>query len=407
MIDPIIYKGILTKILAIALAIALGIQTMIQPSILGGVKMSLEQKINNAPANQRADIKAAEVVKDVIAETFVDSKYGQTIEIRNVTKIPRGVEVLARAWVGQKQLGFGKDGSIEIERFQIFNPPVLVDDQTGTILRSSINLKGQVTVRHLREDPAQALRETLAHTIHVSGKLNTQIVVGKTGHTSATVYPDPSHGSTTTDGTPERDASVSWTDTRSGSGTGTTFDDANVRFVLHTFKIGAEFLNRRPFATFDTSVAGAGATINSGTLSMAGNGDGITNPDSTSAALEGCTPAANNAVAASDYTAYTSLDAPTEFATRINFASLVDTAGTYNDFTLNSNGLSNINPAGVSCFMFRTGKNDIDNNAPTGDNLVIWRSADTSGTSSDPKLVFDYTVAATVSPVSEDILIFQ
>src|SRR3989344_2016473 len=59
---------------------------------------------------------------------YTDPTYGVTREIQSVQKIEGGIEILARAWKDGKQLGFGKDGSVEIERFKIFNPPILVDD---------------------------------------------------------------------------------------------------------------------------------------------------------------------------------------------------------------------------------------------------------------------------------------
>src|SRR3990167_1069334 len=36
---------------------------------------------------------------------------------------------------GTELRGFGADGSVEIERFRIYNPPILVDDPNGTIIR--------------------------------------------------------------------------------------------------------------------------------------------------------------------------------------------------------------------------------------------------------------------------------
>lgn len=48
---------------------------------------------------------------------------------------------------------FGGDGSLLIA-----NPPVLVDDPAGDIVRTSTDAKGVVTTRALREDVAEALR---------------------------------------------------------------------------------------------------------------------------------------------------------------------------------------------------------------------------------------------------------
>ena len=77
------------------------------------------------------------------------------IEILEVKVIEEGIEVLARAWgIDGDVIGFGKDGSVEIERFKIYNPPILVEDPiNGSIIRENINsITKEVTHRKLRED---------------------------------------------------------------------------------------------------------------------------------------------------------------------------------------------------------------------------------------------------------------
>src|SRR3989304_1790351 len=69
-----------------------------------------------------------------------------------------------------KPIGFGKDGSVETERFRFYNPPIMVDDPAGIIIRESTDMEGKITQRRLREDPAQAIKESLAHTIKVTGQ---------------------------------------------------------------------------------------------------------------------------------------------------------------------------------------------------------------------------------------------
>lgn len=102
-----------------------------------------------------------------------------------------GIELFAKAWKGDKQLGFGKDGSVEIERFRIFNPPILVDDPNGDIVREWTDEKtGELKQRKLREDPIEAIRQTVAHNVKIVGKENAQIVIGKIGNTTSTFYPD-------------------------------------------------------------------------------------------------------------------------------------------------------------------------------------------------------------------------
>ena len=106
----------------------------------GGIEAKLEGK----SARERADIKAAEIVNSDPKGTYQDATYGLRIEIQSVAKIDGGVEVFARAWRGATPLGFGEDGSVEIERFRIFNPPVLVDDPNG---RTSVRLERKPLTR--------------------------------------------------------------------------------------------------------------------------------------------------------------------------------------------------------------------------------------------------------------------
>ena len=97
----------------------------------------IEEKLEGRSALERANIKAAEIVSSNPEGSYQDTTYGLTVEIQSVNKIEGGIEVFARAWKGAQQVGFGNDGTVEIERFRIFNPPVLVPDQNGAIVRES------------------------------------------------------------------------------------------------------------------------------------------------------------------------------------------------------------------------------------------------------------------------------
>ena len=54
-----------------------------------------------------------------------------------MTTIDKGVVVFARAWDDNGQIGFGRDGSVDIERFIFIDPPVLVPDEAGDITRTT------------------------------------------------------------------------------------------------------------------------------------------------------------------------------------------------------------------------------------------------------------------------------
>src|SRR3989338_7388092 len=97
-------------------------------------------------SNEKAGVKVCEMGKRGLeyAGEYTSSQYGVKIEIIGEVKAievngQHGVELFARAWRGTQQLGFGSDGSVEIERFRIFNPPILFDFANVTIIRESIN----------------------------------------------------------------------------------------------------------------------------------------------------------------------------------------------------------------------------------------------------------------------------
>ena len=181
----------------------------------------IEKRLKNKNAKERADIKGAEIAKHDFRGLHNDRKTGIRIEITKIEKIKGGVQIFARAWKNGKQLGFGKDGSVDIERFRIFNPPVLVDDPNGTITRDIFDIDGNKTgVRRLREDPAEAMRQVIAHNAKLVGKEGTKIVEGKIGNTTDTFYPDADPESTSVDGTTQRNLVVETFPTiRSGAGT--------------------------------------------------------------------------------------------------------------------------------------------------------------------------------------------
>jgi len=55
------------------------------------------------------------------------------VEIVEQRTIPSGIEVFARAWNENGQIGFGPDGTVDIERFKIFNQRYGADNQTAIL----------------------------------------------------------------------------------------------------------------------------------------------------------------------------------------------------------------------------------------------------------------------------------
>ena len=87
-------------------------------------------------AAERAEIKSAALANAFPTGEYTDTTYGLRIKVDSIAKIHGGIELYARAWKDNEPLGFGADGSVEIERFKIYNPPILVEDPNGSIVET-------------------------------------------------------------------------------------------------------------------------------------------------------------------------------------------------------------------------------------------------------------------------------
>lgn len=315
------------------------------------------------------------------------------IEIVSMNAIEGGVEVFARAWSADRQIGFGLDGSVDIERFRIFNPPILVPDGTQTLKELS---KGEpVLVDNFKEDLEQAILSCLDHIIKVKKEKrdDKNIVPERIGNTTSTFYPSLD-GRTTRGGTQE-----TWAQLHDGAGTGSaTTDNPNEDGMVESFDNGTTewFSMNRNVYIFDTSALGDTDSISAATLSyycvskdavgggFASFATGVTGANGI---------ASDTALANADYQAIETNNT-TDFATRIVYASWTTSA--YNDYALNASGISNISKTGNSRFSHRNGA-DIDDSPyaipASGDvyNRINVSTSEQSGTTQDPKLVVEHT----------------
>jgi len=147
--------------------------------------------------DERAAIKSTEIVKVLPTGEYENDTYGLVIDVEGIEQIDGGIQIFARAWKGTEQLGFGADGSVEIERFRIFNPPIMVPD--GTKSTTTIH-DHTFEVDNFTENPLEAVRQSLAHTISIVGQEGTAITEGKVGNTTSTFYPNANPESTSVDG---------------------------------------------------------------------------------------------------------------------------------------------------------------------------------------------------------------
>lgn len=207
------------------------------------------------------------------------------------------------------------------------------------------------------------------------------------GFLSLTTYPDADPETTSVDGTSQYTAAVLWSDAHDATdGTAANSTSANPILCRSTFAV--TYAITRAFHLYDTSALTASASISAAVESFAASGTGLTNDDTSSINIVSSSPASNTNIVVGDFDQVGS----TVFAS-MAISSWNDTDGTYNDFTLDANGIANISKTGISKFGVRNSR-DVANTAPTGSNIVSCYFADQAGTATDPKLVITYTLVA-------------
>lgn len=325
------------------------------------------------------------------------------VEIVQMRRTRNGIVAFARAWRNGKQLGFGADGSVDIERFRIINPPLLIDDPTGDIIVPVVDDETglQTGTRILRYAPKQALLSTLKDTIKTVAKHGNAIVPDRVGNTTTTVYSHTADGSVR--------ASVSeqtWASIIAHAGSNVT-DDASASGYFLRFRSGTVTdrydLLYRGVLPFDTSAIGTD-TVSSATLSVyvQSTGNNLSGESSANSAMvvTDCSPADPTSLVAGDFDSGGS----TEFGRTGNQAGLSEVA--YTDIALNASGRSAINGSGYTSLMGRYGW-DFDELEP-GSNGITWSAtnqmrvniyyADNAGTTNDPKLVIEHAAATAFRP---------
>ena len=351
--------------------------------------------LENKTSIEKADIKGQEIAKvgKVKRTNIKFSGADYDIEIIATNFISGGVEVFARVWDADGQIGFGKSGEVDIERFVFINPPILVEDENGDILREWVDSKDIPRSRRLREDLQGAILQSLAHTVKVSSKDNPRgrIISDSIGNTTSTFYPDAGDpGTTTVDGFTQRSGvDETWATLIAGAGTFARSTDASFAYIIMAASLTLNqwrYILRSMFL-FDTSSIPDGDTISSATLSLFGTAkvDDLTStPDID---IYTATPASNTTLAASDQAQY---GTTSQTGSPITYANFSTTA--YNDFAFNATGISSISKTGVSKFAARNANYDVAATPPTWTALEVGSQldgyyADQAGTTNDPKLV--------------------
>lgn len=371
--------------------------------------MPIEASLYGKTARQKSDIKAVEIAK-VARKKHQRSKY--KIEIVDTNVIDGGVEVFAKAWDGVNQIGFGEDGSVEVERFRIFNPPILVDDPSGTIIRvteANPVTRAPRSERRLREDPQEALLQVIEHNLSVMKNIHddSRIQRGKIGRTTTTLYPSAGAVSPVDGRTSYGNSSGgSWNqshDATSANGSTSSVSDteASGQFATAYNHPNGHHIISRGFFLFDTSAIGADS-IDSAIFSLYVTA--ISDQDNDANAFVSVVqsnPASNAAIVAADYDQCgDAVDNPTEghdSGQRKDITGISTSA--YLDWTLNSTGIGWIDGAGITKLGTREGHDILDdpltNNGGNTTSSITGYYADQAGTSNDPKLVVTHAAAVT------------
>jgi hypothetical protein len=349
---------------------------------------------------EKANIKSAEILKVLKKGKFKKLGSEYEIEVIDTAVIDGGIEIFARAWKNDVQVGFGVDGTIDIERFRIHNPPILVNYLLGDIVYPSSTDSFGVTIpeRKLKEDPEAAIADALTHSVKVSAKEGTTIVPNSRGNTTDTFYPSYDCAMDT-NYFASYDNAVSSTTGRLNSSSATS-DYIGGQYYFNGD--GGYVLFRCGFTFATGATIPGGNTVSAATFSVYGTGKQNQGTSGLSINVYSFAPANESSYAATDIDAF----GTTDYATAIAYASL-STAG-YNDFTLNASGRSAI-VKGSGNTVLGTTESDWDtpnristaNSNPSitppnpSNNYLQGYHVDQTGTANDPVLVVTHAAGAT------------
>lgn len=344
----------------------------------------------NKTKDEKAQIKAKEIAKisSIPKHKRKDGYFDGNIEIEGIKEIDGGIEYFARAWdKTNKPIGFGKDGSVEWERFRVFNSPVLVLDPLGDIQKEITTLDGDVVQLKFKEDPQEALLLDLTHTINKIGKDGNKIKKGKRGNTTSTIY------STGQGGYIFGPANATWA-TAHDATSGTVQNETDDIYAGDR-NTGSGHQLRRGYQVYNTSSIGSD-TISSVTQSL--YAFIVTDNDNDSEAyinIVNFSPDDDTSVVGADFNNF----GTTKYASDVDITGISTSA--YTDFSFNATGIAAINTSGRTSVGIREG-HDIEDTPTTLSSgqaeRVYFYGSEEVGTSLDPKLTIEHAAAATFTP---------
>ncbi len=372
-------------------------------------KVALRSLLENKTSVEKANIKAQGIVDEISKKELKDIKReSYDLEIVHIEKIEDGVQAFVRAWTKDgKQVGFGLAGEVDIERFRVFNPPILIPDPDGDIEERWIDRQGVEHINRYREDPTEALLQVLEDTIRIKTEKfgPERIEKEKVGKTTSIFYPSGGE-----DGYIGYGVS-NWSTTRNASA-GTELSTADTGLATY----GSKYINNgnygifRTFLRFNTAGLPDSDSVSSATVSLYASASvtGAHNEEDGRDyfVLATSTAASDTTLTTDDY----------DQVGGLALSSLIDgntlTASAYNDFSLNTAGRNEVSTTGYSKFSLREG-HDFENDTPNAGEDVNWygnwfepKASESTGTTNDPKLTIEHT-ASSLAPDSPTSLLVE
>jgi len=310
------------------------------------------------------------VEKKVLDDTVISAvpgeyvKSGITIDIKSIEKIDssikeeQGYQVYAQAFQDGKPIGFGKDGSVETERFIFYRT-------------------------EFEGDPIEEIRYELYDTLLKVKKDGKNIQAGKVGNTTSTFYPSSDESIYVGDAV--------W-NTACGATTGTLRggDDFTAQNTL-----AGIYYCERAFVNYTTSALPDTDDISSVVMSPYGRAVGAGSVDFN---VYGST--ANDTIVAGDF----DLVGSTAYSDTTWSSWPLEQ---YNDKTFNATGIANVSKTGISKFSIRNVGDDVGAGTPTVVNSINSYAVSTAGTSKDPKLVVEHAAPSVNPIVPSSVILFE
>ena len=361
----------------------------------------IKELLTNKTAKEKSQIKSSEIAKLNHVGKFTRGDLEVEIISLNTLQVgeQHGIELYARAWDKGEQIGF-VDGTVEIEHFRIFNPPILVPDGTKSLVER-LNPKGELQEfeeDNYKEDLTEAVLQSLEHAIKVTtNKLPRGMIVnGRIGNTTSTFYPD---------GTGSNDVSL-FEDT-AGQTWGTKVaapgifgnqlgSNANAILYVAAHTVSGQWNQlRRGVTTFETAAIDSGDTVSAAVLSIWGKGM-YQATMTLGIAMDEFLGSNTDTWDGTEYGILATFWASNRFGTS-DISNSSWTNGSYNDFTMSTFTPIKKGVGAVTRLGLRLAQ-DIDNSTPTWASGVQdgfkWSGYVVAGTTNDPKLVVTHAAAA-------------